>query len=267
MFERNSGYITLETQKKLSEVTVLFAGCGVGSAPAEAAARLGVLNFILVDGDIVEEHNLNRQSFEFDDIGFSKVESLKKRIQKINPNANVEAINDLISIKNVESIVMRSDIVFDTIDFLDLEAIVELHDVANRLNRPVISLFTAGFGAVVVFIPAEQRPLSWFREWFQLPDGNLKYESYTHHFIHFFERISSHINPKVREAMTDVFKKMKDGKPCPAPHVISGALSAAAIGMHLLTKHLNGEKINSAPEFIYLDLSQVENKLTFNLNS
>lgn len=266
MFRRNQGYVSTATQKKLSEMTVLFAGCGVGSAPAEAAARLGVMNFILVDGDTVEEHNLNRQSFEHEDIGSSKVMSLKKRIQKINPKANVEAINDLVTKKNAEDLVKRSDVVFDTIDFLDLEAIVHLHDMANVHAKPVISLFTAGFGAVGSYVKPEKRNRSWIREVFQLPDGDLKGASYTEHFFKFFERLGPHLNPQVQRAMGEVFQKMKDGIPCPAPHVVAGSLSAAAMGMHLLTKFLDGEELTSAPEFIYLDLDQVVSKLTFKVD-
>lgn len=266
MFARNLGYVTLETQKKLSELTILFAGCGVGSAPAEAAARLGIMNFILVDGDTVEEHNLNRQSFEFEDIGKSKVESLKKRILRINPNAKVDAIHDLVTMKNADALVKRADVVFDTIDFLDLEAIVQLHDVAFHQAKPVVSLFTAGFGAVGIFIPAEKRSRSWIRDVFQLPDGDLKNESYTTHFFKFFERMGGHLHPQVQMAMGNVFQKMKDGIPCPAPHVVAGSLSASALGMHMLTKFANGEKIKSAPEFIYLDLFKVEDQLSFKID-
>lgn len=265
MFRRNLGYVSAETQKKLGEIIVLFAGCGVGSAPAEAAARLGVKNFILVDGDTIEEHNLNRQSFEYEDIGSPKVTALKKRIQKINPNAKVEAINDLVSLSNAEALVKRADIVFDTIDFLDLSAIVHLHDMANKHAKPVISLFTAGFGAVGIYVKPETRKRSWIRELFQLPDGDLRGESYTEHFFKFFERLGGHLNPQVQMAMGEVFQKMKDGIPCPAPHVVAGSQSASALGMHLLTKYLNGDSIVSAPEFIYLDLHAVENKLHFHI--
>lgn len=265
MFRRNLGYIDLETQNKLAKTTVLFAGCGVGSAPAEAAARLGVLNFILIDGDFVEEHNLNRQSFEHDDIGTPKVLALKKRILRINPKANVEAIVDMVSAENAEELVRKSDFIFDTIDFLDLNAIVCLHDVANTLKKPLASLFTAGFGAVGIFVPVENRERSWIRELFDLPAGDLKNESYTNHFFKFFAHLSSHLNPKVQLAMNDVFQKMKDGKPCPAPHVVAGSLCAAALGMHILTKYVSNEKITSAPNFLHIDLSEVEEKLNFRL--
>lgn len=266
MFERNLGYVDLETQKKLGELTVLFAGCGVGSAPAEAVARLGVLNFILIDGDTVEAHNLNRQSFEFDDIGKSKVLSLKKRIERINPKAKVEAIHDLISAKNAEKMIKKADFIFDTIDFLDLAAIVELHEAANKHNKPIFSLFTAGFGSVGIFIPGETRQRSWIRELFELPQGDLSNSSYTEHFFKFFERMGPHLSVEVQQAMGNVFQKMKDGIPCPAPHVVSGSLSASALGTFILTKFVKGEKIKSAPSFIYLDLAEVEKKLAFHLD-
>ncbi|MBY0415545.1 MAG: ThiF family adenylyltransferase, partial [Bdellovibrionales bacterium] len=233
--------------------------------PAEAATRLGVLNFTLVDGDTVEDHNLNRQSFEFEDIGKTKVDSLKKRILRINPNAKVNAVCDLVTFENAEKFVKEADVIFDTIDFLDLSAIVHLHDMANLHAKPVISLFTAGFGAVAIFVPPIKRERSYIRELFQLPDGDLKNESYTHHFFKFFERMSSNLNPQVQRAMGEVFQKMKDGIPCPAPHVVAGSLSASAIGMHILSKLISGEDIACAPSFIYLDLHQVEEKLTFKI--
>lgn len=265
MFRRNVGYVPADTQKRLSEIKVLFAGCGVGSAIAEPAARLGVKNFTLIDGDTIEVHNLNRQSFEYSDIGATKVDSLKKRIVNINPEAKVDALFDRVSIDNVESLVKNADVVFDTIDFLDLSAIVHLHDMANKHKVPIFSLFTAGFGSVAIYVKPETRSRSWIRELFQLPDGDLKNESYVHHFFKFFEHLAVHLNPQVQQSMNEVFQKMKDNQPCPAPHVVSGALSAGALGTYLLTKYLNGEDIKCAPDFIYLDLHEVESKMNFRI--
>ena len=50
---RNNGYVSAEVQAKVRESTLMFAGCGIGSAPAIAAARFGFERFILVDGDVV----------------------------------------------------------------------------------------------------------------------------------------------------------------------------------------------------------------------
>lgn len=265
MFQRNAGYVPSTVQNKLAQTKILFAGCGVGSAPAEAMARLGLMNYILVDGDTIEEHNLNRQSFNYADVGKAKVEGLKNRLLQINPNINAKAMNVFLDTTNVDAMVKEADIIFDTIDFLDLNAIVALHDSAMKHNKPIISLFTAGFGAVGIFVPGETRKISWIRELFELGDADLKNESYKEHFFKFFARVAEHLNPAVQMAMGEVFQKMKDGKPCPAPHVITGSNSACAIATQLLVKHLDGKSVLSAPNFIYLDMDQVESKLNFKI--
>lgn len=71
---------------------------------------------------------------------------------------------------------------------------------------------------------------------------------------------------EVQQAMGNVFQKMKDGIPFPAPHVVTGSLSASALGTYVLTKFAKGEKIKSTPDFIYLDLAEVEKKLAFYLD-
>ena len=91
---RNSGYIDENTQSQMRGTRLLIAGCGIGSGPAVCATRMGFENFILVDGDTVDAHNLNRQFYDFADVGTSKVEALKDKILRINPEAKVEAIKD-----------------------------------------------------------------------------------------------------------------------------------------------------------------------------
>ncbi len=68
---RNSGYVSPSLQERIRGSRLLIAGCGVGSAVAEAAVRIGFREILLVDADTIEEHNLNRQNFTFDDIGLA----------------------------------------------------------------------------------------------------------------------------------------------------------------------------------------------------
>ena len=82
---RNAGYIQPATQEKIRNTRLLIAGCGMGSSPAMCAARLGFEKFILVDGDTVDAHNLNRQFYEFADVGKPKVEALKGHRQTLEP--------------------------------------------------------------------------------------------------------------------------------------------------------------------------------------
>ena len=76
---RNCGYISEEAQNRIRACKLLIAGCGIGSSPAICAARMGFEEFTLVDGDTVDIHNLNRQFYEFSDIGRRKVDALKNQ--------------------------------------------------------------------------------------------------------------------------------------------------------------------------------------------
>lgn len=70
-----------------------IAGCGgLGSQVAVSLARAGVGRLILVDGDRVEESNLNRQHYFLEDIGRPKAEALAARLRTINPALQVQAL-------------------------------------------------------------------------------------------------------------------------------------------------------------------------------
>lgn len=93
VFSRNSGL--LESEQMLESSVVIF-GCGsVGSLISLELARAGVGNFLLVDNDILEYHNICRHQCGIHDIGEYKVDALKRRILDINPKAHVEAYASL----------------------------------------------------------------------------------------------------------------------------------------------------------------------------
>jgi len=77
----------------LSKKTVGIAGAGgLGSNAAVALARSGIGRIIIIDYDVVEPSNLNRQYYFLDQLGMKKVEALQENIQRINPNITVESI-------------------------------------------------------------------------------------------------------------------------------------------------------------------------------
>src|SRR5262245_63299429 len=156
---RNSGYVDANTQDRIRKTRLLIAGCGIGSSLAVCAARIGFNNFVLVDGDVVDAHNLNRQFYEFADIGKPKVDALKDKIVRINPEANVETINANLNAENTHAIVGKADIVFDTVDFLDLPAILQLHASAKQHRAHIFTALSVGFGSLVWYFPADS-PLS-----------------------------------------------------------------------------------------------------------
>lgn len=82
---------------RIKDFRVLLAGAGIGSNIAETLLRIGFETITLVDGDVVEESNLNRQNYTEEDVEKPKVEALKKRLLSINPNAQISTINTFIN--------------------------------------------------------------------------------------------------------------------------------------------------------------------------
>jgi len=252
---RNWGYISADLQNTISKSRVLIAGCGIGSQVAQAAVRIGFQNFILLDGDIVDVHNLNRQFFFVDQIGKYKADSLKDNLLKINPSAHVEAGTELLTSQNAPIYVDKSDIVVDTIDFLDLPAVVALHDEAHRQNKTVISSFSAGFGAAVICFPPSNRPNSLIREIFDLnKTGDIGKVSYVERFQKLFISLAPGLDPQVLEVMGKVFQEMADGRTCPAPQISVGAEMVAALCVSACLRLLENKKMTLGPQMIVVNL-------------
>ncbi|UUZ51732.1 ThiF family adenylyltransferase [Massilia sp. B-10] len=135
-------------------------GCGLGASTAIAATRMGFQHFVLIDGDTVDAHNLNRQFYDFDDVGTPKVSALKKHILRINPEARVEAVQANLDKGNAVDLVGQVDIIFDTIDFLDLEAILALHMSAQAQGKAVFTALSIGFGAKRAVFPGRFQGLA-----------------------------------------------------------------------------------------------------------
>ena len=102
--------------KKLNNATVMIVGCGaVGSFATEALARTGVGNIILIDSDLIEKSNINRQLFALDStIGRPKVDVAAARIHDINPDIRVTAMQMFFD-ENTQ-LNITPDFVLDAID-------------------------------------------------------------------------------------------------------------------------------------------------------
>ncbi len=101
---------------KLRASCVMVVGCGaVGSFAIEALARSGVGRIILIDFDVIEESNINRQLFALSsNIGQPKVDIAAARIRDINPDINAEPIN--LFFDDNSQISITPDFVIDAID-------------------------------------------------------------------------------------------------------------------------------------------------------
>ena len=117
--KRTEGLLGKEAVNKLEKQTVMVVGCGgVGSFCVEALARTGVGNLILIDADVFELSNLNRQlPATLETLGKYKVDVLKERIQTINPECCVKTYAFFYdSTKDEELFSASIDFVIDCID-------------------------------------------------------------------------------------------------------------------------------------------------------
>ena len=105
--------------KKLSNAKIGIVGIGgIGCPLSNYLVSSGIKELTLVDGDIVEKNNLNRQIlYNLDSIGEKKVKIAKKRLQLINPDCNINIIDKKINKKNINSLANCSIIVDATDDW------------------------------------------------------------------------------------------------------------------------------------------------------
>lgn len=102
---------------KVKKACVGIAGLGgLGSNIAIHLARLGVGKLILIDFDVVEPSNLNRQQYFIRDIGQFKTDAIKKQLKEINPFIQVETHNVYIDEDNIEILFKETDIVVEAFD-------------------------------------------------------------------------------------------------------------------------------------------------------
>lgn len=254
---RNDGYVGPETQTKLKNLKVLIAGCGIGSQVAVSLARFGVQNFVLFDGDEVSLTNLNRQAFKFSQIDSNKANALKENILEINPEAKIISNPcNFQATKHAEQL-DAVDFVFDTIDFLNMEDIVSLHEVCEMKKKPLLTGMSAGYGANVIFFPNQNNERHQFRKLFSINEGaNLTEVSYVNNFIALFQKMAAVIDPNVVQVMSNVFKKLADNVPCPAPQVVGGAYCLSSVSILALKLYLNNEKMPLSPNLISVNMQQ-----------
>ncbi|MBN2428315.1 MAG: sulfur carrier protein ThiS adenylyltransferase ThiF [Deltaproteobacteria bacterium] len=127
--------------KKLKASCVGIAGVGgLGSAIAVALGRIGVGRLILVDYDVVEPSNLNRQQFFIDQIGEPKTEAMKANLKRINPFVEVESHQVFVTPENIPDLFDQADVLAEAFDGADQKAML----IEEFLSRfPKIPLVAA----------------------------------------------------------------------------------------------------------------------------
>lgn len=124
MFERLIGLIGEEKLKEIERKKILLIGVGgVGSYALEALIRNGFYDITIVDFDIIDLSNLNRQLItDSTNIGKYKVDEAKKRALLINPNIKIQTINEKLNKENLKNLLNQNfDYIIDACDTLDVK--------------------------------------------------------------------------------------------------------------------------------------------------
>jgi len=131
--------IDLAGQEKLLAARVLIMGMGgLGSPIAMYLAAAGIGHLVLVDDDVVELSNLQRQiAHGTNNIGSSKVESAKQTIKNLNPEIKVTCYNKKLDGKELAAEVTAADIVIDGTD--NFSSRFALNEQCVKNNTPLIS--------------------------------------------------------------------------------------------------------------------------------
>ncbi len=111
-------HIQEEGQETLAKSKITIIGCGaLGTTIANNLVRSGIGYIKIVDRDIVELNNLQRQNlFNEGDIGFPKASVAAKKLEKINSNITIDYVVDDVNHGNIEKIIRKTDIVLDGTD-------------------------------------------------------------------------------------------------------------------------------------------------------
>lgn len=145
MFERLISLIGEENLEKIKNSKVLLVGVGgVGGYVLEALVRDGFQNLTIIDGDIIDKSNLNRQIITTNyNIGNYKVHEACRRAISINPNLNINPINTFLTIDNFKDYINANyDYIIDACD--DMKIKIELIKYAKNKNIKIITCLGTG---------------------------------------------------------------------------------------------------------------------------
>ncbi len=145
MFERLEKILTKKEFVKIKSLNILLVGIGgVGGYTLEVLVRMGVENITIVDYDVIDLSNLNRQIITTrENLGNSKVLEAKKRALAINPNINITTINEKINKDNYLDLFKNHyDFVIDACDTITTKLLLIIYCLQNNIK--IISCMGTG---------------------------------------------------------------------------------------------------------------------------
>jgi len=128
--------IQKEGQKKLANSHVVVIGCGaLGTTIANNLARSGIGHIKLIDRDIIELNNLQRQNlFNEHDVGLPKASIAAEKLKDVNSEIKIDSVIDDVTHKNIENLIKDVDVVLDGTDNMLVRFLI--NDACVKHNIP-----------------------------------------------------------------------------------------------------------------------------------
>ncbi len=250
-YSRNRIYISEEEQEKIRQTRILLAGAGIGSIIAECALRFGFENITIVDGDKIEESNLNRQNYVKADIGKYKAEALCKRLLKINPNAEIKSFNTFINKENVENIISGHHIAVNALDFKDDTPFVFDHICSEKMI-PVLHPYNFGWAGFLTIVRPKGYQLS---EISPEPNGfELKVAEYVSRYGTFWNMPTSWLEKVIEEYRAEAGI-------LPPPQLSVASWIVAGHCVNAMFNLVTGREVKFFPKFYFSSLMCENNSL------
>lgn len=150
---RNIGALSKDDMEKLAASRVLVIGCGgLGGNIIEYLARAGVGALTVVDGDVFEESNLNRQILSTaGNIGQKKALAAAERVRAIDPSIDVTPVCDFFTKENASALMSDADLVVDALD--NAAARLVLEDAAAEAGLAIVHGAICGWDLQAMLVP------------------------------------------------------------------------------------------------------------------
>lgn len=123
----------------LKKKTVGIAGCGgLGSNCAVALARVGIGKLIIIDFDVVDISNLNRQYYFIEQLGQKKVFALEENLKKISPSVEIIKYDMKLKLVEIIKIFNTCDLIIEAFDLAEMKEMIIEAVLSNMPDKPLI---------------------------------------------------------------------------------------------------------------------------------
>lgn len=138
-----------ELRARLGAANVAIIGCGgLGSNAAAMLLRSGVRTLTLIDFDVVEESNLNRQLYFRDQVGRPKTEALAETLRRIDPDVRLTLVTQEVTESDLVELVRGADVIIEAVDRADTKAMIVNVCMRDLPGTPLITASgLAGYGS------------------------------------------------------------------------------------------------------------------------